>query len=216
MQDTHRLSTRHPQLLPLVLASTSIYRQQMLQKLQLPFMTCKPEVDEAPLANESTQQMVQRLSLAKALAPAPAFPDHLIIGSDQSAVLNDHPLGKPHTFSNAKAQLQSFSGKTITFYTGLAVVNTKTGDYYEKLDVTKVVFRTLSEQVIENYLTIEQPLKCAGSFKSEGLGITLFERIESRDPNALIGLPLIALTDIFYEMGVELPLAPQNTHNDTE
>lgn len=206
MKDTHGLSTNNPQLPPLVLASTSIYRQQMLEKLHLPFDTCKPKIDETPLDNETTEQMVQRLSLAKAQAAQADFPKHLIIGSDQSAVLNGKPLGKPHTFENAKTQLQSFSGKTITFYTGLAVYNSRTGESFEKMDVTKVVFRTLSDQVIENYLTIEQPLDCAGSFKSEGLGVTLFERIDSRDPNALIGLPLMALTDIFYEMAIPLPL----------
>ncbi|CAN8142381.1 septum formation inhibitor Maf [Thiomicrorhabdus sp. 6S2-11] len=206
MQDTHGLSTSHPQLLPLVLASTSIYRQQMLEKLQIPFTTCKPEVDETPLENENVKEMVQRLSLLKAQAACKQFPAHLIIGSDQSAVLDGKPLGKPHTFEKAKAQLQSFSGKTITFYTGLAVVNSKTGASFEKMDITKVVFRELSDEVIENYLTIEQPLNCAGSFKSEGLGVTLFERIESRDPNALIGLPLMALTDIFYAIGIALPL----------
>lgn len=206
MPDTHGLSTSHPQLLPLILASTSIFRQQMLEKLHIPFKTCKPLVDETPLTNESVEQMVQRLSLAKALAASSDFPAHLIIGSDQSAVLDSKPLGKPHTFEKAQKQLRSFSGKTITFYTGLAVVNSKTGENFEKMDITQVVFRELSDETIDNYLKIEQPLKCAGSFKSEGLGVTLFERIDSRDPNALIGLPLMALTDIFYEMGISLPL----------
>jgi MAF protein len=152
--------------------------------------------------------MVRRLSLKKAQEIANNRPNAIIIGSDQTAVFNDLPVGKPHSVENAIKQLSNFSGQCITFYTGLVVINTTTQQTYQAMDVTKVYFRNLSENVIRNYIEIEQPLNCAGSFKSEGLGITLFKRIESNDPNALIGLPLIQLTDIFYQMGYPLPLQP--------
>ncbi|QKI88918.1 Maf family protein [Thiomicrorhabdus xiamenensis] len=215
MQDTHGLSTINSQtnpdsngLPPIILGSTSIFRKQMLEKLHLPFDTDKPEVDETPLQGERPEAMVARLSLAKAQAVAGKHPDALIIGSDQCAVFDNHPIGKPHTFAVAQQQLRQFSGQSITFYTGLVVINGQTGKTYQKMDTTVVHFRELSDNVIDNYLTIEQPLNCAGSFKSEGLGVTLFQRIDSRDPNALIGLPLMDLTDIFYQMGYPLPLKP--------
>ncbi|MBO1924201.1 nucleoside triphosphate pyrophosphatase [Thiomicrorhabdus sp. 6S3-12] len=215
MQDTHGLSTSHSQtnpesngLPPVILGSTSIFRQQMLEKLHLPFDTDKPEVDETPLQGEQPEAMVARLSLAKAQAVARKHSDALVIGSDQCAVFDNRPIGKPHTFAAAQQQLRQFSGQSITFYTGLVVINGRTGKIYQKMDTTVVHFRELSDNVIDNYLTIEQPLNCAGSFKSEGLGVTLFQRIDSRDPNALIGLPLMDLTDIFYQMGYPLPLEP--------
>ncbi|MBN2647719.1 MAG: septum formation inhibitor Maf [Thiotrichales bacterium] len=191
-----------PQIL---LASTSIFRQQLLSKLDLPFECIKPDVDETPLTFETPQEMVQRLALAKAQAPANSSTQSLIIGSDQCAVFAGKPIGKPHHFEKAQQQLKAFSGQSIDFYTGLAVYDTATQKTYQALDHTVVHFRTLSDEVITRYLEREQPLNCAGSFKSEGLGITLFKRIDSRDPNALIGLPLIALTDIFYELGYPLP-----------
>lgn len=191
----------------LILASTSPFRQQLLQKLHLPFVTAKPEVDETPLPNETVAQMVARLSQLKAQAVAGTTRETaIIIGSDQSASLEEQPLGKPHTFENALAQLQSMQGKTITFYTGLCVINTQTGKTFQAMDLTQVHFRQLSTQAITTYLELEQPFNCAGSFKSEGLGITLFKAIETKDPNALIGLPLIELTTIFQQMGYELPL----------
>ena len=150
--------------------------------------------------------MFKRLSLEKALEIAKTTPNAIIIASDQTAVFNNQPIGKPHSVENAVKQLSDFSDQCITFYTGLVVINTATQQTYQTMDITKVHFRSLSETVIRNYINIEQPLKCAGSFKSEGLGITLFKRIESNDPNALIGLPLIELTDIFYQMGYPLPL----------
>jgi len=190
----------------IILGSTSPFRKLLLDKLHIPFIQDAPEIDETPLLNEKPKEMVLRLALKKAKVFTEKYPEHIIITSDQCAVFNDKPIGKPHTLENAIKQLQQFSDNAITFYTGLVVSNTQTGDFFQYTDTTTVHFRKLSNNVIQNYLEIEQPLNCAGSFKSEGLGITLFKEIESRDPNALIGLPLIALTDIFYEMGFELPL----------
>lgn len=195
--------------MPLViLGSTSSFRKQLLKKLQLDFVQISPDIDETPLKDETPKEMVHRLSLKKAQEIANNQPNAIIIASDQTAVFNDLPVGKPHSLENAIKQLSDFSGHCITFYTGLVVINTATQQTYQTMDITKVHFRDLSENVIRNYIEIEQPLNCAGSFKSEGLGITLFKRIESNDPNALIGLPLIQLTDIFYQMGYPLPLQP--------
>lgn len=193
------------QLPPIVLGSTSPFRKLLLQKLQLDFIQDKPEIDETPLLNETPLEMVKRLAREKAAVFHNKYPAHIVIASDQTAVFNNQPLGKPKTFENAGKQLKLFSGEAVTFHTAMCVSNTLTGKTYEYCDKTIVHFRTLSDEVIKNYIEIEQPLNCAGSFKSEGLGITLFNRIESRDPNALIGLPLMALTDIFYEMGYPLP-----------
>ncbi len=191
----------------LTLASTSPFRQQLLQKLHLPFDTAKPEVDETRLANEPVKQMVQRLSRLKAEAVANQTTNaRLVIGSDQSAVLNGEALGKPHSFEKAFEQLKAMQRQSIFFYTGLCVIDTQTGKAYEALDTTEVVFRHLSDKAIKTYLEIEQPFNCAGSFKSEGLGITLFEAIHTQDPNALIGLPLIQLTTILNKIGYELPI----------
>ncbi|QCU89884.1 Maf family protein [Thiomicrorhabdus sediminis] len=191
----------------IVLGSTSIYRKQLLDKLQLDFIQDKPEIDETPHSRESVQKMVIRLAKGKAKVFQNQYSEHIIITSDQSASFNGKPVGKPKDRTDAIRQLQDFSGQAVIFYTGLVVENTATGNSYEYLDTTIVHFRELSLEVIENYIDREQPLDCAGSFKSEGLGITLFEKIESRDPNALIGLPLMALTDIFYQMGYALPRA---------
>ena len=192
----------------IVLGSTSVFRKQLLEKLNLPFDQLAPDIDETPLKDETPKEMVARLSKLKAEVIAKQSPNSIVIGSDQTAEFNNQPIGKPHTFDRAVEQLSLFSGQTITFYTGLSVINTATQQTYEAMDITKVHFRKLSIESIQSYIEIEQPLKCAGSFKSEGLGITLFNEIESKDPNALIGLPLIELTTIFEKMGFTLPLKP--------
>lgn len=199
-------SSESPVLPPIILASTSIFRQQLLKKLHLPFSTDKPQVDEARQPNESIEAMVQRLSQAKAEAVSQKNPNHIIIGSDQSAAFEGESLGKPHTFERALEQLCAMQGKIVTFYTGLHVINTAENKAFSAMDITHVHFRTHSKEALIRYLEIEQPFECAGSFKSEGLGITLFEAVETKDPNALIGLPLIELTSIFEKMGFELPL----------
>ncbi|CNJ76408.1 Maf-like protein [Yersinia mollaretii] len=186
----------------LVLASTSSYRRTLLEKLQLPFITAAPEIDETPLLGESADTLVQRLAQAKAQALAVHYPQHMIIGSDQVCVINGDIVGKPHNYANAMKQLQQASGQCVTFYTGLALLNTATGSSNCLCETYDVYFRTLNEAEIDGYLTREQPWNCAGSFKSEGLGITLFERLSGRDPNTLIGLPLIALTQMLIEQGV--------------
>ncbi len=210
----HTFHTSSNKPLPnIILASTSPFRKQLLQKLNLSFEQVAPNIDESPLKNESPKEMVARLSKKKAKEIASRFPNSLIIASDQSATYQDQPIGKPHTMENAIKQLQQFSQQTITFYTGLTVINTASSQQFESMDTTQVQFRELSPEVIKNYLDIEQPFNCAGSFKSEGLGITLFEKITSTDPNALIGLPLIELTNIFYKMGYALPLMPKTDNN---
>lgn len=197
---------------PIILASTSAFRKALLNKLAMPFATAKPNIDETPLANETTSEMVDRLSLKKGMAIAQQHPNSLIIASDQSAIFKDKPLGKPHNFDNAVKQLQSFSGQRITFITGLVVIDTRQTPFkiMQTQDITQVYFRTLTLSQIENYLNTEEPYECAGSFKSEGLGITLFEKIVTEDPNALIGLPLIKLTSMLLDSGISLPLPPQN------
>lgn len=177
----------------LVLGSTSPFRKAILEKLGVPFITDKPEVDESPLENESPQQLVARLSEAKAEAVAGKYANALVIGSDQVAVIDGHILGKPGTHENAIAQLRNASGKTVTFYTGLCLLNSETRRKQLEVVPFNVVFRELTDTQIENYLKKEQPYNCAGSFKSEALGITLFDKLEGDDPNTLIGLPLIRL-----------------------
>ncbi|MEC6832080.1 Maf family protein [Photobacterium toruni] len=181
---------------PLVLASTSPFRKSLLEKLQLPFTTANPNVNEAMLDNESATALVMRLAQAKALACAESHPNHLIIGSDQVCVIDGEILGKPHTEANACAQLRAASGKIITFYTGLCLYNSCTQTTQVICEPFHVHFRTLTDSEIAHYVTQEQPLYCAGSFKSEGLGIALFDRLEGRDPNTLVGLPLIALREM--------------------
>jgi len=189
----------------IILGSTSPFRKTLLEKLHLNFTQDAPDIDESPLKNETPQDMVLRLAHSKASVFKDKYPQHIVITSDQCAVFNNRPISKPHTKEKAMQQLSEFSNQQISFYTGLVVLNTQTGKEYEYLDKTTVHFRDLNEQVIRQYIEIEQPLNCAGSFKSEGLGVTLFKQIDSRDPNALIGLPLMALTDIFYEMNYPLP-----------
>ncbi|EEQ04543.1 Maf-like protein yceF 1 [Yersinia rohdei ATCC 43380] len=186
----------------LVLASTSSYRRALLEKLQLPFITAAPQTDETPLPAETASVLVQRLALAKATALTARYPQHLIIGSDQVCVINGKIVGKPHNQENAIKQLEQASGQCVTFYTGLALINTATNSQNCLCETFDVYFRSLNSAEIEGYLTREQPWNCAGSFKSEGLGITLFDRLSGRDPNTLVGLPLIALTQMLIEQGI--------------
>ncbi len=186
----------------LVLASSSPFRKSLLEKLHLPFEAYSPNIDESPLNSELPSALVERLSIEKAKACTEKFPDHWIIGSDQVCVLNDQITGKPHTRENAIQQLERASGQAITFFTGLALFNSHTGETISTVEPFTVHFRDLSIQEITRYVEIEQPLYCAGSFKAEGLGITLFDRLEGRDPNTLIGLPLIALNEMLMNIGI--------------
>jgi septum formation protein len=188
----------------LVLASTSVYRKELLSRLGLPFVAAAPSVDESPQPGESPQQMVQRLAEAKARAVAAEYPDALIIGSDQVATVEGHILGKPGGHERAMEQLRLASGKRLQFLTGLCLLNSLTGTAQVAVVPFTVVFRPLSRREIENYLRREQPYHCAGSFKSEALGIALCERFEGDDPNALIGLPLIRLIRMLHHEGVNV------------
>ncbi|SJL82461.1 Maf family protein [Vibrio palustris] len=185
----------------LVLSSTSPFRQELLKKLTLPFITAKPDCDETPYPNESAAELVQRLAKTKAQS-CHLDQASLVIGSDQVCVVNQRIIGKPHTAEQAVEQLLSQSGQCITFYTGLAVYNNQTKQCDVVLDTFNVYFRELTRDMAENYVHKEHPLHCAGSFKCEGLGITLFERLEGNDPNSLIGLPLIHLTRLLEAHGM--------------
>ncbi len=176
----------------LVLASTSPFRQQLLAKLDIPFVTAKPDCDETPLENETPETLVIRLAEQKARSCIIETPS-LVIGSDQVCVIDNQIVGKPHTREKAIEQLLSQSGKAITFYTGLALFNSSTQKSQVVLDKFTVHFRQLTQTMVESYVDKEMPLNCAGSFKSEGLGIALFEKLEGDDPNSLVGLPLIQL-----------------------
>lgn len=178
---------------PIILASTSPYRRALLEKLGLSFECAAPQTDETPHAGEAPRHLVLRLAQEKAQSLAQKYPHHLIIGSDQVCVLGGEITGKPHTEENARQQLIKASGNIVTFYTGLALFNSATGHLQTECEPFDVHFRHLNEQEIDDYVRKERPLNCAGSFKSEGLGIALFERLEGRDPNTLVGLPLIAL-----------------------
>ncbi len=186
----------------IVLASTSLYRKALLEKLGLPFVCAAPDIDETPDDGESASELVSRLAIAKARSLAGRYPDSLIIGSDQVCVLEGAITGKPHTRENAIRQLQQASGRRITFYTGLALLNSATTRLQCVVEPFDVYFRALSVREIERYVDCEQPFDCAGSFKSEGLGITLFDRLSGRDPNTLVGLPLITLLELLREEGV--------------
>ena len=188
----------------LVLASTSPFRKQLLQKLGLEFVTDSPDIDESRQDGETPEQLVARLAEEKAMAVAARQPDSLIIGSDQVAVIDGEILGKPGNHDKAVAQLKTASGRRVTFLTGLCLYNSATGDSQVEVVPFGVVFRELSEAQIENYLQAEQPYNCAGSFKSEALGIALFERLEGEDPNTLIGLPLIRLVRMLEAEGVRV------------
>ena len=190
--------------LPLILASTSRYRRELLTRLGLEFHCVSPQVDESPLARESPSALAERLALAKASAVAHQHPAAVVIGSDQVAELDGEGLGKPHTHERAQAQLSVCSGRAVTFHTAVCVIAPGRPPLAFR-DETRVHFRTLDADEIERYLRREQPYDCAGSFKSEGLGATLFESIENRDPTALIGLPLIALARALRSCGYLLP-----------
>jgi MAF protein len=194
--------------LPLLLASSSAYRKQLLEKLQLPFTCASPNIDESIQLDESPHNYVQRLAIEKAKALKDDFPNHIIIGSDQCAVLEangqQYVLGKPHTVENAIQQLSQASGKSVTFLTGLCVYNSATQQQISLVEPFIVHFRNLTRPQIERYIDQENPLDCAGSFKSEGLGIRLFSALEGRDPNSLIGLPLIALVDLLEQQGIQV------------
>ncbi len=191
--------------LQLVLGSTSPFRREILQKLTLPFETASPDIDESRRPGESPENLVLRLSEGKARAVAPHFPKALIIGSDQVACIDDSILGKPGNRDNAIRQLEEASGRIVTFYTGLCLLNSESGSVQVACEPFRVHFRILSRDQIERYLDAETPFNCAGSFKSEGLGITLFERLEGDDPNTLIGLPLIRLVRFLESENVAVP-----------
>lgn len=189
---------------PLVLGSTSPFRRQLLEKLRIPFDTASPETDESPREGETPEHLVARLAEAKARAVAGEHPGALIIGSDQIAVNGGEILGKPHTHEKAMEQLRNASGKHVRFLTGLCLYNSATDHAQVEVVPFDVVFRELSDEMIDNYLKAEQPYNCAGSFKSEAMGIALFERLEGEDPNTLIGLPLIRLVRMLEAEGVRV------------
>jgi septum formation protein len=191
----------------LVLASSSRYRRTLLEQLRLPFACASPDLDETPLPGEPSAALVARLALAKARALANHFPDALIIGSDQACALDGRILGKPGNAENARAQLQACSGRRVTFHTGLVLYDTRGATWQHTVDTYTVQFRDLSQAEIARYVELEQPFDCAGSFKVEGLGITLFSALEGRDFNSLIGLPLLSLCDMLRAAGLN-PLAP--------
>ena len=189
---------------PLILGSSSVYRRELLQRLRLPFDVVSPQVDETPLPGEAPQALAVRLALAKAHAVADTHPQALVIGSDQVADLDGEPLGKPGNHANAVLQLQRMRGRTVVFQTAVAVVCHETGFANHALAQVKVKFRNLSDQAIENYLRAETPYDCAGSAKSEGLGIALLESIDNQDPTALVGLPLILTCRLLRAAGLAL------------
>ncbi|MFT6154190.1 MAG: MAF protein [Bermanella sp.] len=188
----------------LVLGSSSPFRKALLEKLDLSFDCDSPDIDETPLKDELPKDMVARLAKEKANAIAKRHPQAIIIASDQCATLDGKIIGKPGNHENAVQQLTAASGRTVTFYTSLCVYNAGTNQYQETVEPFYVYFRTLTESQIENYLIKEQPYNCAGSFKSEGLGISLFERLEGNDPNTLIGLPLIQLIKMLDRCHIEV------------
>ncbi|KAA8706164.1 Maf family protein [Pseudomonas cannabina] len=189
----------------LLLASSSPYRRELLARLRVPF-TCKsPDIDESPRPNEAARDLVMRLARQKAEALAGEYPHHLIIGSDQVAVLDGRILGKPHTFERAMEQLGAASGASVTFLTGLALLNSSTGERQIDCVPFTVHMRELDRASIERYLRAEEPYDCAGSFKAEGLGVSLFRSTEGSDATSLIGLPLIRLVDMLIKEGISIP-----------
>jgi len=191
----------------LILGSTSRYRRELLERLRLPFSVSSPDVDETPQPDEAPAALAARLALAKAWAVARKFPDAVVIGSDQVADLNGQPIGKPGTHERAVAQLRSMSGQSVVFQTAVAVVCAASGFVRQDLAPVRVRFRTLADTEIESYLLAEQPYDCAGSAKSETMGIALLDAIESDDPTALVGLPLIRTCAMLREAGIN-PLLP--------
>jgi MAF protein len=194
----------------LVLASGSRWRRQLLDRLGIPYAWVSPDIDETPVEGESPQALVHRLALAKASRVADDHPDHLIVGSDQVAVFEGDILGKPGDAATARAQLARFSGRRVSFLTGLALIDTASGRHWVCHERYDVVFRQLRDDEISRYVQREQPLDSAGSFRMEGLGITLFEKLEGDDPNVLIGLPLIRLCALLREAGLD-PLGDQGS-----
>ena len=191
----------------LVLASSSPYRRKILEQLRLPFSTCSPDIDESPKSNENIDQYVSRLALQKAHAVADRFPDSLIIGSDQACHLGGMPLGKPENLEAALKHLKLCSGTTVEFLTGLALLNTASGHEQVTTERFRVTFRHLTDDEIRAYIQLDQPLDCAGSFKVEAAGISLFTAMEGRDYNTLLGLPMLALVDMLKTEGVNPLLA---------
>lgn len=190
-------------MLPLVLASTSRYRLELLQRLGLALDCARPDVDETPQPDEAPRALAVRLARAKAADVASRHRGRWVVGSDQVAELNGSPLGKPGSVAAAHAQLAAMSGQVVAFHTAISL--RCDARVLEACDLTQVHFRTLDAASIERYVAAEQPLDCAGSFKCEGLGITLFEAIDNRDPTALVGLPLIALSQLLRQAGYTLP-----------
>ncbi|RPE81255.1 Maf family protein [Vulcaniibacterium tengchongense] len=189
---------------PLILASTSPYRRELLARLRLPFTTVRPDADETPRPGETPLELARRLARTKAAAVAADYPEAWVIGSDQVAEFDGRPIGKPGDRARAIAQLRAMAGRSARFHTGLCLLR-HDGPALQALDTTEVRFRALGAEEIERYVDAEQPFDCAGGFKAEGLGIALFEAIESRDPTALIGLPLIATARLLREAGYTLP-----------
>lgn len=188
----------------LILASSSPYRRELLQKLRIPFSCVKPEVDETPMAHEAPEETALRLAQDKARKVAQANPDALIIGCDQVATLNGLQIGKPGNHENAVKQLQMMRGKTVIFHSALCLFNAKTGEMQAENVPFAVTFRMLADAQIERYLSLEHPYDCAGSAKSEGLGIAVIEKMTGDDPNALVGLPLIKLVSMLQHAGISV------------
>ncbi len=188
--------------LPIVLASSSQYRKKLLEKLGMPFICYSPDTCEQPLPEETPKALVTRLASEKAWAAAIQYPRHWIIGSDQVATVNNALLGKPGDEIQAVKQLTLCSGNTATFFTGLTLLNSQTGQQQNHCEPFHVAFRTLTQAQIRQYVQKEKPLDCAGSFKCERLGVVLFEKMTGNDPNSLTGLPLIALTSMFLQAGI--------------
>ena len=190
---------------PILLASGSVYRRELLARLRLPFDYAAPEIDESPRPNESGTALASRLAQQKAQALTSRYPEHLIIGSDQVAVLDEQLIGKPGTFERAREQLRAASGRSVSFLTGLCLHNARSGRNQVDCIPFTVHFRELDDARIERYLRAEQPYDCAGSFKCEALGISLFRRTEGDDITSLVGLPLIRLVDMLEAEGIQIP-----------
>ncbi|MBD1388452.1 septum formation inhibitor Maf [Neiella sp. HB171785] len=197
---------------PIILGSTSPFRKAILEKLAIPFVCCAPDVDESARNNEQPKDLVERLAIEKAQAVAKNYQHGLVIGSDQLAVVDGMVLGKPHSHEKAVTQLKNSSGKVVTFYTGLCLLDVESGAYQSLVEPFEVHFRTLTDAEIEHYLKLETPYKCAGSFKSEAAGISLFKKLVGDDPNTLMGMPLIRLIELLRNQGVDV-LALANEHN---
>lgn len=188
----------------LILASSSVYRRELLERLQIPFTTQSPDIDEAPLSGEAPQETALRLAQAKARKVGDDHTDALVIGCDQVAMLDDVQLGKPYTHERATKQLKMMRGRVVTFHSALCLYNAQTGKIQAEVVPYEVHFKNVSDDQIENYLEKEQPYHCAGSAKSEGLGIALIEKMLGEDPNALIGLPLIRLIAMLNKENVNV------------